>query len=296
MSVSVLSYIQSISQQLMPLYSSVEQQEQIAWWLLEFVTQKKRALLLIDDLFSLSDEQEKQLNKLISEHVQEHKPLQYIFGSVAFAGLTLAVRPPVHIPRPETEEWIIKLIEQLKKLPGQTIQILDMCSGSGCIALACAYHLPEATIVGADYSHDAITLSQENAKKNNIQNVSFYYSNLFEGVPKNYTFDLIVSNPPYVSQAEWEALSSSVRTWEDKYALVAKDEGYALLKEIIDSAPQWLSHNEYLKEQAIPQLVLEMSAYQTEVVAAYLEKNGWYDVRTEKDYAGLERIVQGRYT
>jgi release factor glutamine methyltransferase len=296
MSCSLASCVQSICTKIASAYPTHEQQQQVAWWLIEFVTNKNRAALLTNSQRMLTDQEEEKINQLIAQHIEQHKPLQYIFGSVIFADLTLIMQPPIHIPRPETEEWIMNYINEVQKLTQQSITILDMCTGSGCIALACAYHLPQAHVVGVDSNEVALTCARNNAQHNDITNVSWYKTDLFAGLPESFKCDAIVSNPPYVSRVEWQNLEEDVRLWEDPEALIAQDEGYALIYKLIDQAPQWLVHNQEMKDYNIAQLVIEMSDHQTDTVAAYFKKAGWYAVEIHTDYAGLKRTVSARIT
>jgi release factor glutamine methyltransferase len=293
---SIISCVNSISKKIASLYQSKEQQEQIAWWFIEFVTGVNRTLLIAHPQRTISEQEQKKLDDLVAQHIVEHKPLQYIFGSVIFADLTLIVPPPIHIPRPETEEWTMYMIGQFEKLKNKSISLLDMCTGSGCIGLACAYHIPDANVVAVDSSDAALTCARANAQHNSITNITWYKTDLFAGIPRELRFDCIMSNPPYVSNAEWQQLAPDVRLWEDPNALVARDDGYALILAIIDQAPDWIIHNQQMKEFAIPQLVIEMSDHQTDTVAAYAQNNGWNSVAIHKDYAGLKRIVTARIT
>ena len=158
-------------------------------------------------------------------------------GSTPFAGLEILTQPPVLIPRPETEEWTVNLIEQLQGLPDKKLQILDLCTGSGCIALALADALPQAKIFGTDISDSALALANHNKIHNHIPNVEFLRSDLFAQIPQKFTFDLIVGNPPYIDEQEWNNLDPSVTQSEDKHALLAADHGLALIKKIIAAAP-----------------------------------------------------------
>lgn len=216
MKTNILRLIEEIADQFNHIYEQREEREQVAWWILHTITKKTKAELIAQKDIELSKDEDYHLTKIINEHRVELKPLQYIIGWVPFLDLHIFVEPPVLIPRPETEEWTAKLIQQLKKLPEKNISILDLATGSGCIALALGKNFPDARILATDISEQALNLAHKNAKQNKIHNVEFIKSNCYTSIPRKYVFDLIVSNPPYISQTEWEILSPMVRKWEDK--------------------------------------------------------------------------------
>jgi len=256
---------------------------QITLWLAQKLTDKSYAQLLThNDELSLG--QKRQLEQWIKELVEEYKPIQYIIGSVPFCDLDILVEPPILIPRPETEEWVVELISDSKNL--SPLKILDLCTGSGCIALALAKAFREARVIGSDISEQAIALAQKNKDKAQLENVTFIESNLFEKITAQ-KFDLIVSNPPYISEDEWRGLDPSVREWEDKCALSALDEGLFLIKKIINEVPNFLNDG--------GQLVLEIDRLQGEAVCTFMKSCGYTDVKIKKDFSRLDRVVTGRY-
>ncbi len=290
---NLITFIKHISEQFQHLYSHTDEQEQVAWWLLQALTKKSKAQLIAQKEIALTKKQEQQLAQWVEQHSKNLKPLQYIIGFVPFCDLAIIVEPPVLIPRPETEEWCYNLIEQLKKLPKKNIKILDLCTGSGCIALALAKALPEAQVTGTDISDDALALAKKNAKHNNILNATFITSDVYGRVPKESTFDLIVANPPYIAETEWEQLSPMVKKWEDRQALVANQEGLAIIRRIIDKAHTFLIPNGEFQKLGIPQLVIEIGYLQGDSVKYLMEKAGFKNVTITKDLAGKDRIVSG---
>lgn len=293
MKINIVSLAHDIAQQFEHIYGHPEEQQQAAWWLLEALTEKKKAQLIAQKELELSKDQEKTLNTWITEHRKQLKPLQYIIGFVPFVDLKILVEPPVLIPRPETEEWCINLIKQLQKLHDKKIYILDLATGSGCIALALAKALPEARIMGTDISDAALELAKKNAKHNHLHNVEFLKSDLYTSIPRDYKFDLIVSNPPYIDPIEWETLSPMVRKWEDKQALVAKQKGLEFIEEIIQQAQTYLKQNAEFKTLHIPQLIIEIGYQQGPVVKKLIQEAGFSQVILEKDLAGKDRLVTG---
>ena len=192
---SIVFYINHISQQLASVYASKEEQQHVARLLLQKVTGKSLVALLSDQQCMLTDEQKKQLAVFLTEHTQQHKQLQYILGSVPFGDLEIIVEPPTLIPRPETEEWVLGLAQQLQTLNNKKLTILDMCTGSGVIALSLAKALPQAIVYAVDSEVKALQLAQKNADFNGISTVKFVQSDLFSSLPEDLSFDLIVANP-----------------------------------------------------------------------------------------------------
>lgn len=263
--------------------------QQEAWWILQFVTKQREADLLFESKYPLNQAQQEQLASIITRRVEHHEPLQYIIGTVPFLDLDLLVRPPVLIPRPETEEWTDWLIRSFHQLPRANYpkRILDLCSGSGCIALALARAFPESWVVGTDINPDAIALATENARRNNIANAQFLAGDLFIPVIAHQgEFDLIVSNPPYISEEDWQLLDASVRTWEDKIALVATHHGLRFYERIAQEAAQYLA-----PQPSRPCLVVEIGYQQGNDVAMLFTNASFSQITVHKDMEGKDRWV-----
>ncbi|MCF7899871.1 peptide chain release factor N(5)-glutamine methyltransferase, partial [Candidatus Babeliales bacterium] len=245
------------------LKHSIENAEQEALWLLEELTQKTEMQLLLNQDLNLTKEQEVKLKLWLKQRVEEKKPLQYILGHVPFCDLDIIVEQPILIPRPETEEWVSWFIEKLKKLDKseQNLKILDLCSGSGCIALALGKNLPDAQIFGIDINPKAIELANKNIVHNKIKNVKFIESDFYKNIQLE-KFDIIVSNPPYINEQDWQNLSPTVKDWEDKSALVTNNNGFLAFEEIIKNAKNYLKENVLLKKYKIPQIILEIGKNQ----------------------------------
>jgi release factor glutamine methyltransferase len=294
----VIDLIHDSEHQLRMVYSDATMCHQYAWWLLEKLTGKPKAQLIVQDTISLSTADHNTLQEWLQKLVDEHMPIQYILGTVPFNDVDIIVKPPTLIPRPETEEWIINLIEKLRSARAssaseQPLIILDLCTGSGCIAVALAHALPHATIYAIDISNAALLLTQENCKHNGITNVVCIKSDLFEALPPDITFDLIVSNPPYVTEHEWCTLDVSVTHWEDKKALVANDNGLAIIERIIKAAPKFLKPNADLQANNIPQLTIEIGYLQGPSVKQLMDAAGYKNTQIIKDLEGKDRIVVG---
>ena len=143
----------------------------------------------------------------------------------------------------------------------------------------------------SDDNPQAIALAKENAKSNGISNITFFHSNLFEKIPQNLRFDLIVSNPPYVTETEWKTLDPTVRLWEDPHALIAADDGMAVINAIIEQAPARLMAHKDVSELKIPRLVIEMDPRQTKRAREFCRANGFKNVSILKDLNGCDRLL-----
>ncbi len=212
----------------------------------------------------------------MAQRCAQGEPVQYITGLAYFRHLTLSVTPDVLIPRKETELVAEKAIDLVKEHGFQTV--LDMCTGSGCIAVSLATET-SVTVEACDISEKALVVARRNALEGGAT-VRFFTSDMFAGADRPY--DLIVCNPPYVSEEEYETLSVDVHDYEPRLALVAEDGGYAFYRRIAAEASQYLTEG--------GMLVLEIGAQQAPGVEALLQ-SAFTSVMRYKDYEGRNRIV-----
>ena len=292
MNQNVLSCIKKIEDQIAGIYNRLLA-HQYAWWLVQAVTKKNKGQLVAQEALVLSSEQQQKLDEWLHQLITEKKPLQYILGTIPFGQLEIIVEPPVLIPRPETEEWVLWLLEKLKPVKNERLHILDIGTGSGAIGLSLAHALPNATIIATDIAIEALQLSAKNAEKNDIKNFHLIESDLFANIPKQDKFDLIVSNPPYIAPDEWQELDQSVKKWEDKRALLADREGLAIIDAIIKQVPNFLKPNQLLKKHAINQLYLEIGYKQKVQVVALMQDAGYTDIQVFVDMNKKDRVVSG---
>ena len=284
-----------ISEKLFPITKTLEAAQAESVWLLEKVMGEKKAELISHDEIELSTAQQELLDKFVTQRVDEKKPLQYILGSVPFCNLDILVEPPILIPRPETEEWCAWLIKKLAPVKTEKLNVLDIGAGSGCIALALAKAMPNTRVYGIDIHKDAIALCEKNAKHNDVKNVVFILSDLYEKLEEyKNSFDIIVSNPPYISEKDYSHLSDGVTKWEDKTALVAGADGFAIHKKIIEQAPLFLKMGTALQQHSLAQLLIECGIGQADMVAKYFDEAGFVDIEKNKDLQGVERWITGR--
>lgn len=265
-----------------------------AWWILEAIAGKKREQLVAHNSAGLTPEQQIMLDSWLTALIRDKIPLQYLIGSVPFGDLEILVEQPTLIPRPETEEWCMNLIGQLQCLNNKKLTILDLCSGSGCIALSLAQALPRASVYGVDIANSALALAEKNKIHNKINNVTFIHSDLFKSLTPDITFDLIIANPPYIAESEWETLAPSVTQWEDKNALIADDNGFTLIKEILEKAPLYLSKNAELAMLKIPNIWIEIGYLQGARAKELMQEYNYRDIEVKKDLADKGRVLVGR--
>jgi release factor glutamine methyltransferase len=220
------------------------------------------------------------------EHMLDRRcarePMAYILGHAEFCGLRIKVGPGVLIPRPETEFMVQELLNAFKQGPGAAPRVLDLCTGSGCLALAIARALPGADVHGSDISAEAIRFAGENARENGILNVTFHQGPLLEPV-SGMRFDAIVSNPPYIRREDIDALQPEIRDWEPFGALDGGEDGLEYYREILAGAPDRLV--------AGGLIILEIGAGQADAVRALAHAAGFGEIRTTLDYSGIERIL-----
>lgn len=293
-SLNVAMLAREIEQKLQEKFNDQTLCNQYAWWLIEAVSQQKKAHLIAQQKIVLNKAQLEQLTHWLEKIINKSMPIQYAIGSVPFLDLEILVEPPTLIPRPETEEMCAHLIENLIKLNNQQLNILDIGTGSGCIALSLAKAFPDAQVYATDIADTALGLTSRNAQHNKIDNVTIIRSNIFNNIPKGVLFDIIVSNPPYVSPQEWEELDDSVAQWEDRNALIAQNEGLAIFERIVKQAPDFLRENKEMERLNIPQLVLEIGHKQGSAVSRLLENAGFDDITVQKDLENKDRTITGR--
>ncbi len=292
--ISFIELQRSIEHTLHKYYHDTTLCSQYSQWVIEALTGMTATQLILEDTLELDDAQQQKLDEWLDKLINHNMPLQYLLGTTPFLELELLLETPILIPRPETEEMCDNLIEQLKKLKNKKLTILDIGTGTGAIALSLAQALPQAQIYAVDVVQQALDLAQRNAEHNNITNVTFLHSDVFTNIPHGMTFDLIVSNPPYIAQEEFESLDDSVVQWEDKLALVAQNNGLAIIERIIKQAPQFLRENTQMETHNVPQLVLEIGYLQGHAVSRLLENAGFDAITIKKDLEGKDRVAMGR--
>ncbi len=214
-----------------------------------------------------------------------YEPIAYITGHWEFFSLDFMVRPPMLVPRPETEHLVEAALDFLMHHANTAPSVLDIGTGTGCAAVALAANVPGARITATDLRAEALELAHENAQRHHV-NLTFLKGDLFAALPGNTpAFDVIVSNPPYVETGDWDTLSPVIRKHEDPGALLAGVDGLEVIRRIVSEAPRHL-HTGGL-------LALEIGERQSHAVAALMNAAGFHDIRFVRDLSGIERIARG---
>lgn len=248
-----------------------------AWLLLAMVCKINRTYYYVHMDEKLTTEQESEYESVLKKRA-EHIPLQYITGEQDFMGLPFKVSPAVLIPRQDTETLVEEALKVIK--PG--MKVLDMCTGSGCILISILKNVVGVEGHGFDISKQALIVAKENAKLNGVV-ASFERSDLFEMVTD--TYDVIVSNPPYIPTAVIDGLMPEVALFEPFQALDGKEDGLFFYRKIVKDC------RKYLKENG--KILFEIGHDQGQAVSEMLTYAGFSDVRVVKDLAGNDRVVIG---
>lgn len=213
-----------------------------------------------------------------------HEPVAYILGTWEFYALEFAVRAPVLVPRPETEHLVEAALEAIAGTPHA--RVLDLCTGSGCVAIAVAKHSDGARVDAVDVQPHAVALARENAERLQAA-VSVYEGDLFAALPTGAgPYHAITGNPPYIALAEYDELPLVIQKHEDPVALLSGGDGLDLVRRILVEAVPFI----------VPggMLALEIGDTQAAAVRALAEAAGWRDVAFIRDLAGHERIFTAR--
>jgi release factor glutamine methyltransferase len=216
---------------------------------------------------------------------EQREPLNYILGYTEFYNLKIKVGPGVLIPRPETELLVEEAVAILSKSVIETaeLRILDLCTGSGCIALALAAAFPNAQVYGTDISAIALHYAKENAELNKIHNIRFINGDLFEPIGANLLFHLIIANPPYIKHGDLLHLQPEIAGWEPIEALDGGEDGLRYYRIIIAGA------GDHLHENGL--LIFELGIGESDAVKQMAEHEGFKDIILKKDFAGIDRIL-----
>lgn len=246
---------------------------------------RDRAWLLAHIREPLSDEHSGIFKQTIDRRVQR-EPLQYITGNQEFWGLDFAVTPDVLIPRPETELIIEAVLGFSKK--DQELTIIDLCTGSGCIAVSLAKELRAARVFATDKSRKALDVARENAHRYGVSDrIRFLEGDLFGPLDELDIIgqaDITVANPPYVPSGDYSTLQAEVRDYEPKMALVAGPDGTEIHQRILDEAPHFLKSNGHL--------IMEMGIGQSGALVHSIRETGAFAVPDVlRDLAGIERVI-----
>ncbi|MFV5684453.1 peptide chain release factor N(5)-glutamine methyltransferase [Flavobacterium sp. GB2R13] len=269
---------------LTPIYDAGEA-ESFFYLILEEKKQLKRIDLALHPDLAFSEEEIAVWNSIL-EQLQQEIPIQYLLGKTSFYGLDFEVNENVLIPRPETEElvdWIIK--DTATPRNNQGLKILDIGTGSGCIAISLAKNISNAQVFAIDVSEKALATAKKNAQINAV-NVTFINQNILETEDLQQQFDIIVSNPPYVRNLEKEEIKKNVLDNEPHLALFVEDNNALIFyKKIAELAQKNLVPN--------GQLYFEINQYLGKEMVELLEKMNFATIELRKDIYGNDRMTRG---
>ena len=268
----ILPYFET---ELTQFYSKKEAQN-MAFWCIHSISNLSRSEYLLSSNSPLSADTVSFYQSAVSR-LKKFEPVQYVLGECEFHGLSLKVSPSCLIPRPETEElvhWILK---------HNFTKVLDIGTGSACIPIVLAKY-KDAQIMALDISSDALSIAKENAKNNNV-NIHFIEHDIFNDIDLKNSFDLIVSNPPYVLESEKTLMNNNVLDYEPHLALFVSDKDALIYyKRIIDFSKV------HLQKEGL--LFLEINEQKSVEIKELLENNGFENILIKKDMQGKNRMVK----
>ena len=299
---NIQSQISNIQSALLAAYPA-DEANALAWWIAEELTGLSRTELQFGckgtNFSSHMQEIETIINRLL-----HFEPIQYIFGHTLWNGLDLKVTPSTLIPRPETAELVerINLKSEILNLKSQ-IHVLDVGTGSGCIAISLKKAHPEWSVTGIDISPEAIEVAKENARRNNVE-VDFYVADILspsmgesEGASNlkfqisNLKYDVVVSNPPYICESEKVSMKSNVLDYEPSTALFVPDSDpllfYRRIAELFFRTP-------YTIHRTPKYLFFEINEAYGPQLSAMLDSIGYTNIQIHKDIYGKDRIIEAR--
>ena len=231
----------------------------------------------------LTLKQEEQLNDIIAR-LQQGEPLQYIEGKAPFCGMNFKVQPGVLIPRPETAELVEWITHDFTT---QNARILDLGTGSGCIAISLSKKLPQATVEACDISTEALSVAKENNEQNNA-NVEFFHHDILDrATPLPHSYNMLVSNPPYIKQSEAKDMEEHVTEWEHHTALFVPDDDALRFYRAIAEIGQ--------TEALLPggSIYVEINQALGKETVDLFESYGYKEIELRKDIYGNDRMVKG---
>lgn len=265
--------------------AGIESAEQEALWIVQYVLRLPAHHVVTDRDRLLASTELADVKGLVHRRVGR-EPLQYIFGTQEFCGLEFHVNPAVLIPRPETELLVEYVAQRISA--EQSATIVDVCTGSGCIAVAIARQRPRARLIATDLSSRSLDVARQNAIRHSAgERIIWLEGNLLgalAGQKLEGQVDVIVSNPPYIAEADWATLQPEVRLFEPRGALVAGPQGTELHERLLQEAGRYLSPG--------GAVILEIGAGQARAIRQIVEQiSGYRFHRLVYDEAGLERVV-----
>ncbi|WP_149276038.1 peptide chain release factor N(5)-glutamine methyltransferase [Pareuzebyella sediminis] len=267
-----------------------EEIDSFFYLLIEHFLHLERFVLTLQPNLVVTKDEEEPLFKALAQ-LSNHRPVQYIIGSTTFMDMNFMVNENVLIPRPETEELVRWIIDDLNTKPKKDelkeIRVLDIGTGSGCIAISLAKHLFQAKVVAVDISRDALKIAKKNALSNNA-NIDFEIMDILAIGTSGGHYDVIVSNPPYVRESERNVMRENVLDYEPATALFVPDEDPLVFYRAII---QFSKNNLVVKGL----LFLEINQYLGETIVTLLKQHNFSEIELRKDMFGNDRFIKCRY-
>lgn len=277
----ILDLLKSTEKQLRA--AGIESAQREAEWLLGAAVQSDRANLYLMREQRLQQHEQAQFEALLQRRLHR-EPLQYILGNCEFCGFEFAVTPAVLIPRPETELLVEKIVELAASM--EMPRIIDLGTGSGCIAVSLAKFIANAQVVAVDISAAVLEIAQANAKKLGVaERIEFRLADMTK-LNFDETFDLVVSNPPYVLESERPGLQPEIYDWEPAAALYVKGDGLKFYRCILDYCKNHLRSGGWV--------ACEMASQRSTAIEKLFREAGLFQVQIIQDFAGFDRHVIGQ--
>ena len=253
-----------------------------AWYLLEHVCHITRQYFYLNDTDELKEEEQQEYELAIGKRA-ERVPLQYIIGEQEFMGLTFKVNPSVLIPRQDTETLVELILNEHKE---KNISLLDVCTGSGCIAVSLAKLGGYADVTALDLSEEALKVAKSNGEKLLDHPVKFIKSDMFSALDPENRYDVIVSNPPYIPSQVIEGLEPEVKDHEPRMALDGEPDGLKFYRILAEEGKKYLKNG--------GEIYMEIGWDQAKDVTKIFETMGFKGLRTVRDMTGNDRVVCAR--
>jgi release factor glutamine methyltransferase len=250
--------------------------------LLGFALGMGRTQLIIELMRPLAPDELGRFRELVKRR-RAHEPVAYILGVREFYGRPFRVDRRVLVPRPDTETLVEVALERTRHV-SLSMRALDLCTGSGCVAISLARERPTSCVWATDLSEDAIAVARENALRLGAYNVVLRAGDLFAPA-RGRRFDVVTANPPYIREGEIPGLDADIRAYEPHVALSGGADGLVVIRRIVEDAPSVLAPGGVL--------AIEVGAGQAREVATLFEGRGFVEVERARDYGRIERVVHG---
>jgi release factor glutamine methyltransferase len=242
-----------------------------------------RLKLVVDAKRTLEAWELERMRELVRRR-RAREPVAYLLGRREFYGRSFRVDARVLVPRPDTEALVDVALERTRDV-SMAMRALDLCTGSGCVAITLARERPTSFVVGTDVSEGALEVARDNALRLGAYNLALRHGDLFAPIDPAWRFDVVVSNPPYIPSPDLPTLEPDVRDFEPRLALDGGDDGLTILRRIVVGAGAWLVPGGLL--------AVEVGAGDAEAVAGLLERASYESVAIRRDYGRIERVVSG---